>query len=135
MSCGARFRGALNERSTSLGTLVGLPGNVEFLILGPLEACIDGLKAKAPDWDWALMLRTAGLDKSPTVLMTNNTALTAEGKIFTDTPVQVWKDYLTAKNVATYNDVVQKFLGYTSYASEILAIYPDLLLDPAEIAA
>jgi hypothetical protein len=49
--------------------------------------------------------------------------------------VGVWKDYLTAKNVATYNDVVQKFLGYTSYASEILAIYPDLLLDPAEIAA
>jgi endothelin-converting enzyme/putative endopeptidase len=56
---------------------------------------LDGLKAKAPDWDWALMLKTAGLDKSPTVLMTNNTALTAEGKIFTDTPVQVWKDYLT----------------------------------------
>ena len=55
---------------------------------------IAGLTAKAPDWDWALMLKTAGLDSAPTVLMTTNTALTAMGKIFTATPVQTWKDYL-----------------------------------------
>jgi endothelin-converting enzyme/putative endopeptidase len=55
---------------------------------------IEGLKAKAPDWDWALMLKTAGLESSPKVLMTNNTALTAMGKIFTETPLQTWKDYL-----------------------------------------
>ena len=55
---------------------------------------IEGLKGKAPDWDWALMLKTAGLDSSPKVLMGNNTALTALGKIFTETPLQTWKDYL-----------------------------------------
>ena len=33
---------ALNERSTPSSTLARLPGNVEFLILGPLEARIDG---------------------------------------------------------------------------------------------
>jgi endothelin-converting enzyme/putative endopeptidase len=55
---------------------------------------IEGLKAKAPDWDWALMLKTAGLESSPKVLMVNNTALTAMGKIFTETPLQTWKDYL-----------------------------------------
>ena len=54
-----------------------------------------GLKAKAPDWDWDLMLKTSGYASAPTVLMTNNTALIEEGKIFTATPVQVWKDYLT----------------------------------------
>ena len=54
---------------------------------------LDGLKAKAPDWDWALMLKTAKLDSSPKVLMTNNTALTAMGRIFTETPLQIWKDY------------------------------------------
>ena len=53
-----------------------------------------GLKAKAPDFDWALMLRTAGLDSSPTVLMTQNTALTAMGRIMVATPLQTWKDYL-----------------------------------------
>ena len=54
-----------------------------------------GLKAKAPDVDWALMLKTAGLDGSPKVLMANNTALTAMGKIMVATPLQTWKDYLT----------------------------------------
>ena len=42
MSCGARCPRALNERSTTSGTLTRLPGNVEFLILGPLEARSDG---------------------------------------------------------------------------------------------
>ena len=55
---------------------------------------IEGLKAKAPDWDWALMLKTAGLESSPKVVMANNTALTAMGKIFTETPLQTWKAYL-----------------------------------------
>jgi endothelin-converting enzyme/putative endopeptidase len=53
-----------------------------------------GLEAKAPEWDWELMLKTSGYASSPTVLMTNNTALIAEGKIFADTPVKVWQDYL-----------------------------------------
>jgi endothelin-converting enzyme/putative endopeptidase len=55
---------------------------------------IEGLMAKAPDWDWGLMLKTAGLESSPRVLMQTNTALTAMGKIFTETPLQTWKDYL-----------------------------------------
>ena len=55
---------------------------------------IDGLKAKAPEVDWALMLRTAGLDSSPTILMANNTALTATGKILVATPLATWKYYL-----------------------------------------
>src|SRR5258708_4125778 len=42
VSCGARFRGPLNERSTPSNTLTRLPGNVDFLILGPIEARIEG---------------------------------------------------------------------------------------------
>ena len=55
---------------------------------------IDGLKAKAPEFDWVLMVKTAGLSASPTVLMTQNTALIAMGKIFAATPVDTWKAYL-----------------------------------------
>ena len=55
---------------------------------------IEGLKKKAPEFDWALMLKTAGLDSSSTVLMANNTALTATGKIMVATPLATWKDYL-----------------------------------------
>lgn len=53
-----------------------------------------GLEAKAPEFDWALMLKTAGLAASPKVLMTQNTAITAMGKIMVATPIQTWKDYL-----------------------------------------
>ena len=56
---------------------------------------VAGLKAKAPEFDWALMLRTAGLDKSPKVLMGDNTALTAMGKLLVATPLDTWKDYIT----------------------------------------
>ena len=55
---------------------------------------IEGLEKKAPEFDWALMLKTAGLDSSPTVLMANNTAITAIGKIMAATPLDTWKAYL-----------------------------------------
>ncbi len=41
-SCGARSRSWLNKRSTASFRLAGLPGHVEFLILGPLEARCEG---------------------------------------------------------------------------------------------
>lgn len=67
-----------------------------------------GLKAKAPDFDWALMLKTAGLDASPKVLMANNTALTAMGKIMTATPLQTWKDYLAFHFVSDHATFLPK---------------------------
>ena len=59
-----------------------------------------GLKAKAPEFDWALMLKTSGFDASPVVLMANNTAVAALGKIFAATPLQTWKDYLSFRFIA-----------------------------------
>ena len=67
-----------------------------------------GLKAKAPEFDWALMLKTAGLESSPKVLMTNNTALTAMGKIMTATPLQTWKDYLAFHFVSDHATFLPK---------------------------
>ena len=55
---------------------------------------VAGLESKAPEFEWASMLKTAGLAQSPKVLMANNTALTAMGKILVATPLQTWKDYL-----------------------------------------
>ncbi|WNO54452.1 M13 family metallopeptidase [Stakelama saccharophila] len=53
-----------------------------------------GLEKKAPDFNWHLMLETAGLESSPQVLMTQNTAVTAMGKLLAATPLQTWKDYM-----------------------------------------
>jgi endothelin-converting enzyme/putative endopeptidase len=76
---------------------------------------LEGLEKKAPDWDWALLLKTAGVDSSPTVLMTQNTALTALGKIFTDTPVQTWKDYLTFHFVSSNAAYLPKVFDDTRF--------------------
>ncbi|WP_174286227.1 M13 family metallopeptidase [Sphingomonas bacterium] len=60
-----------------------------------------GLKAKAPEFDWALMLKTSGFDASPQILMATNSAITALGKIFASTPLQTWKDYLAFRFIAS----------------------------------
>lgn len=69
---------------------------------------IAGLKAKAPEFDWALMLKTAGLDSSPQILMTQNTALIALGKIFAETPLQTWKDYVAYRFVSDHATFLPK---------------------------
>lgn len=46
--------------------------------------------------------------------------------------VGVWRDYLTRSNVETYNDVVRRFLDYTERVEDIMALYPDLVLDDGE---
>jgi len=69
---------------------------------------VAGLEAKAPDWDWALLLKTAGVDSSPTVIMAHNTALVALGRIFTSTPVQIWQDYLTFHFVSDHATYLPK---------------------------
>jgi endothelin-converting enzyme/putative endopeptidase len=69
---------------------------------------IDGLKAKAPDFDWVLMVKTAGLSSSPTVLMTQNTALIAMGKIFAATPIETWQAYLTYHFISDHAQYLPK---------------------------
>ena len=45
----------------------------------------------------------------------------------------VWREYLTSENVETYNEVVERFLNYSRHADALLALYPNLLLDPNDI--
>ncbi|QNA82751.1 M13 family metallopeptidase [Sphingomonas sp. So64.6b] len=67
-----------------------------------------GLEEKAPEFDWALLLKTSGLDSSPTVLMTQNTALTAMGKLLVATPLQTWKDYIAFHFVSDHATFLPK---------------------------
>lgn len=75
-----------------------------------------GLKAKAPDWDWALLLKTAQLDSSPMVMMTQNTAVAAMGKIFAATPLQTWKDYLAFHFVSDHATFLPKAFDNARFA-------------------
>jgi putative endopeptidase len=69
---------------------------------------IEGLKAKAPEFDWKLMVGTAGLSSSPTVLMMNNTALVAMGKLFVATPVETWQVYLAYHFISDHAQYLPK---------------------------
>ncbi|MDB5682083.1 MAG: endothelin-converting protein [Sphingomonas bacterium] len=69
---------------------------------------VEGLEKKAPEFDWGLMLKTAGLQSAPTILMTNNTALVATGKILAATPLQTWKDYVAFHFVSDHATFLPK---------------------------
>jgi putative endopeptidase len=74
-----------------------------------------GLKAKAPEFNWALMLKTAGLESSPKVLMTQNTAVSALGKLMVAIPLQTWKDYLAYRFVSDHATVLPKAFDDTRF--------------------
>lgn len=75
-----------------------------------------GLKAKAPEFNWPLMLRTAGVEASPTVLMTQNTAVSAMGKIMVATPLPLWKDYLAYRFVSDHATFLPKAFDDARFA-------------------
>ncbi|MBN8808812.1 MAG: M13 family metallopeptidase [Sphingomonas sp.] len=77
---------------------------------------VAGLKAKAPEFDWPLMLKTAGIDSAPTVIMANNTAVTALGKTFAATPLQTWKDYLAYRFVSDHASYLPKRFDDAQFA-------------------
>lgn len=74
-----------------------------------------GLEAKAPEFDWALMLKTAGIDSAPTVIMAQNTAVAAAGKILAATPLQTWKDYLAYRFVSDHAAYLPKAFDDTRF--------------------
>lgn len=55
----------------------------------------DELKAYAPEFPWSLMLAESGLGAENKFVVQENDAIQASAKIFAQTSVNVWKDYLT----------------------------------------
>lgn len=54
-----------------------------------------GMAKLAPEFDWPAMMQTAGLGSLPKMIMGNDTALTALGKMFAQVPVSTWQDWMT----------------------------------------
>lgn len=61
-------------------------------MLKPMDAA--GRAKLAPEFDWPLMLKTAGYDRFPVIIMATDTALTELGKLYAATPVSTWQDWL-----------------------------------------
>ena len=77
---------------------------------------VQGLKAKAPEFEWPLLLKTAGVDSSPQVLMAQNTAVSAMGKIMVATPLPLWKDYLAYRFVSDHSTFLPKAFDDANFA-------------------
>ena len=61
-------------------------------MIKPMDAA--GRAKLAPEFDWPLMLKTAGYERFPTVIMATSTALTEMGKLYAATPVSTWQDWV-----------------------------------------
>jgi endothelin-converting enzyme/putative endopeptidase len=75
-----------------------------------------GMKALAPQFDWDLMLKTAGLDSIPTVIMATSTAITANGKLLDSVPLQTWKDWVAFRFVSDHAQFLPKAFDDASFA-------------------
>jgi endothelin-converting enzyme/putative endopeptidase len=53
------------------------------------------LQELAPQFNWPLMLSSQGLGNVPTIIVRQTTAIQAEGRLFAETDLQTWKDWLT----------------------------------------
>ncbi len=83
-------------------------------LLKPMDAA--QRKALAPQFDWDLMLRTAGYDGYPIVIMAQSTALTDLGKIFAATPVSTWQDWMKFRFASSMAGVLPKAFDEASFA-------------------
>jgi putative endopeptidase len=83
-------------------------------MLKPMDAA--GRAALAPQFDWPLMLKTAGYDRFPVVIMATSTALTEIGKIFAATPASTWQDWLKLNFLTSNAAVLPKAFDDASFA-------------------
>jgi endothelin-converting enzyme/putative endopeptidase len=59
----------------------------------------------APQFNWPLLLSTQGLGNVQTIIVRQTTAIQAEGRLFAETDLQTWKDWMTfqfIRNAAQY---------------------------------
>lgn len=82
---------------------------------------ISQLKALAPGYDWDSMFKSAGIPMtSPQgerkVIVAENTAFPNLAKVFADTPVAVWRDYLTVRYLHAWAAYLPKTVDDTDFA-------------------
>jgi len=79
------------------------------------------LKKLAPGYPWASFFEAAGISpRSPrgdrVVIVAENTAFPALSKIFTATPISVWRDYLTIKYLHAFAPYLPKKIDDADFA-------------------
>ncbi len=76
---------------------------------------------------WEMIQDKMPKTKAGGELQPGNTALRNYPRGYTGN-VGIWKNYLSDKDIADYNDIVSRFLNYHPGAPAVLELFPDLLL-------
>lgn len=74
------------------------------------------LRQYAPQFAWDSMLAVRKLGSIPTVVLTEDTAVKEAGRIFAETPVSTWKDYLTFHYISDHAAYLPKAFDDASFA-------------------
>jgi putative endopeptidase len=72
--------------------------------------------AKAPGLDWQTYFEAAGLDKQPSFIVWQPSAVTAEAVLVNSVPVEIWKDYLAYHLIENYAGVLPKAFAVERFA-------------------
>ncbi|MEG3087400.1 M13 family metallopeptidase [Sphingomonas sp. PB4P5] len=83
-------------------------------MLKPMDAA--KRQALAPEFDWPMLLKTAGYGDYPIVIMATSTALTELGKIYAATPVSTWQDWMKFRFAAANAGVLPKAIDDATFA-------------------
>jgi putative endopeptidase len=77
------------------------------------------LKKLAPGFDWDAMFTSAGIPENGgarKVIVAENTAFPNLAKVFADTPVAVWRDYMTVRYLHRFSAFLPKKVDDTDFA-------------------
>ncbi len=77
------------------------------------------LKKLAPGFDWDAMFKSAGIPENGgarKVIVAENTAFPNLAKVFADTPVSVWRDYMTVRYLHRFSAFLPKKVDDTDFA-------------------
>jgi endothelin-converting enzyme/putative endopeptidase len=85
------------------------------------------MKTLAPQFDWEMMMKVAGLEQIPTVIMAQTTAITAIGKMLEATPLQTWKDWMAFHFVSDHARFLSKAFDEANFTffSKTLSDVPE----------
>ncbi|HSI49486.1 MAG TPA: M13 family metallopeptidase [Ideonella sp.] len=81
------------------------------------------LQAAVPQFHWAQLLAAYGFKPPRSVVLGHNTAVAAIGRLYADTPLQTWQDWLVFRFVNDNADYLPKAFGEAHFDFHMKTLY------------
>lgn len=74
------------------------------------------LESLAPDYPWAAHLEAAGLNRAQLAIVAEKSAFAPLAELFSQTPVEAWRDYLTVRLLSSHAEFLTKAFDEEGFA-------------------